>query len=94
MSGYETPNNPTGAEQPSETGHSEQPTAYESLDPGSATSTESSAGDEGKTTSRVNKAAEDDTHNREEDELDDAGNGAGSDAGRPPRRNGDTGYAG
>jgi hypothetical protein len=91
-------------------------TAYDSLNKGDATSNESSLGEEGLTTSRVNRAAMDeggsdadesfehrasrsDAGNTSElmsdrDADDDAGNGAGADAGRPPLRNGDTGYAG
>jgi hypothetical protein len=80
------------------------------MDSGSATSNESSHGEEGETTSRVNRAAMDDSGSdadesrehggskaRNATELDtreDAGNGAGSDSGRPPLRGGDTGYAG
>ncbi len=107
-----TPNNDSlNADNPSE-GLS----AYDSMNRGSSTSTESSLGEEGQTTSRVNRAATDDTGSDADEtresggtrseagnssELDydrdtreDAGNGAGSDAGRPPLRNGDTGYAG
>ena len=91
-------------------------TAYNSLNSGDATSNESSLGEEGLTTSRVNHAATDDrgsdadesrehgtsrsdAENKSElmsdrDTREDAGNGAGADAGRPPLRNGDTGYAG
>ena len=90
-------------------------TAYNSLNRGDATTSESSLGEEGLTTSRVNRAATDDAgtaadESREHgsarsdanaseldydrDTREDAGNGAGADAGRPPLRNGDTGYAG
>lgn len=97
-------------------------TAYNSLNKGDATTSESSLGEEGLTTSHVNRAANDDSGSDADEtrehgtsgadagnatELDygrdarvardtreDAGNGAGSDAGRPPLRNGDTGYAG
>lgn len=96
--------------------------AYDSLNKGSVTSTESSLGEEGLTTSRVNRAATDDSgpdadesvehrasrsdaantseldYDRDaresRDAREDAGHGAGADAGRPPLRNGDTGYAG
>lgn len=113
-----TPNNDSlNADNPSE-----GLTAFDSMNRGSSTSTESSLGEEGQTTSRVNRAATDDTGSDADEtresggtrseagnssELDydrdasvardtreDAGNGAGSDAGRPPLRNGDTGYAG
>lgn len=97
-------------------------TAYDSLNRGDATSNESSLGEEGLTTSRVNHATMDDSGSDADESVehrglhadaentselmsdrnaaddrdmrDDAGNGAGSDAGRPPLRNGDTGYAG
>lgn len=111
MSGNETPNNPTGSQQSSDATQNEQPTAFKSMDTGSATSNESSRGEEGLTTSRVNHTAADDSGsdadesrehsasrtdagNRSElDTREDAGNGAGADAGRPPLRNGDTGYS-
>lgn len=91
-------------------------TAYDSLNRGDATSTESSLGEEGLTTSRVNRDATDDSGSdadesaehrasrsdagntselmSDRDTREDAGNGAGADAGRPPLANGDTGYAG
>ena len=94
MSGFETPNNPTGAEQPSETGQNEQLTAFKSMDTGSATSPEGNMGDEGKTTSVVNRAASESHGTAADDEAEDrsteldggqdAANGAGSDTGRPP----------
>ena len=98
-------------------------TAYDSLNRGDATTNESSLGEEGLTTSRIDHSAMDDSGSdadesvehgasrpdaggsrsdagntselmSDRDTEDDAGNGAGADSGRPPLRNGDTGYAG
>ena len=94
-------------------------TAYDSLNSGDAVDSSqsgSSLGEEGLTTSRVNRAATDDSGSdadesvehrglhadvgntselmEDRDAREDASNGAGADAGRPPLRNGDTGYAG
>lgn len=89
MSGYETPQNPTNSD-PSEN-DDQQPTAFRGMDTGSITSHGDSMHDEGKTTSRVNRAAEGEP---EIEDSSDAGKGAGTDMGRPPRENGDTGYSG
>ena len=83
-------------------------TAYDSLNKGDVTSNESSLGEEGLTTSRVNRAATDASGSDADESVEhrasrsDAGNttelypdtNQTSDAARPPLPNGDTGYAG
>jgi hypothetical protein len=73
MSGFETPENPTNSD-PSQN-DAQQPSAFRNMDRGNVTGNGSSMGDEGKTTSRVNKAAEDDGDDKD-DTGDDIENGS------------------
>jgi len=91
-SGFETPNNPLGDNNASDSGSERQPTAYQSMDTGSASSDASNMGQEGQTTSAANHAADRDDRNRDADELD--GPNGSNTANRQPLENGDTGYAG